>query len=290
MIRVFLCAWLLAFPASTPAQDELSTIMHGRAGTAVVLDFQSGRILDSYHMEQAAKQLSTPGSTIKPFVLRALLDSGKLDAQATFVCPRRLSVKGKRLDCAHPASERVFDAQRALAWSCNGYFADSARRFAPGELERALETSGLTSASGLAEGELAGSVRTAQTLDDRKLLATGTEGIRVTALGLASSYRRLVQAMMAKDAPPSARLIGGAMEDSVGYGMAHEAAVRGLRVAGKTGTAADPGQVQTHGWFVGYAPADAPQVVIIVKLENARGADAAKAAAEILSARFRTSQ
>jgi len=40
-----------------------------------------------------------------------------------------------------------------------------------------------------------------------------------------------------------------------------------VRMAGKSGTAeAPPGE--PHGWFVGYAPADDPQVAVAVVLEH----------------------
>lgn len=38
-------------------------------------------------------------------------------------------------------------------------------------------------------------------------------------------------------------------------------------VAGKTGTAENPGD-SPHAWFVGYAPADDPQIAIAVVVEN----------------------
>jgi cell division protein FtsI/penicillin-binding protein 2 len=50
-----------------------------------------------------------------------------------------------------------------------------------------------------------------------------------------------------------------------------------LPLAGKTGTAQAPGEAALpHAWFVGYAPADDPQISIAVVLENAgQGADIA---------------
>ncbi len=44
--------------------------------------------------------------------------------------------------------------------------------------------------------------------------------------------------------------------------------VRDVEIAGKTGTAQNP-HGQNHGWFISYAPADDPQVVIAVLLEGA---------------------
>jgi cell division protein FtsI/penicillin-binding protein 2 len=57
----------------------------------------------------------------------------------------------------------------------------------------------------------------------------------------------------------------------------------GVPVAGKTGTASAAGGGQTHGWFAGIAPADAPRVVIVVYLPAGHGADAARVAAEVLA-------
>ncbi len=52
------------------------------------------------------------------------------------------------------------------------------------------------------------------------------------------------------------------------YGTAYRA-MQGLpfEVAGKTGTA-ETGETDLHAWFVGYAPADAPEIVIVVMIEH----------------------
>jgi cell division protein FtsI/penicillin-binding protein 2 len=57
------------------------------------------------------------------------------------------------------------------------------------------------------------------------------------------------------------------------------------RVAGKTGTAETPPNPD-HSWFVGYAPADDPQIVVAVIVENAGtgGSAAAPAVCETVAA------
>ena len=51
-------------------------------------------------------------------------------------------------------------------------------------------------------------------------------------------------------------------------GFAFGARIPGVNVAGKTGTAENrPGEAP-HGWFVGFAPAEAPTVVVAVIVEN----------------------
>ncbi len=51
-------------------------------------------------------------------------------------------------------------------------------------------------------------------------------------------------------------------------GTALTARVRGVRVAGKTGTAQNP-HGKDHAWFIGYAPDEHPRIAICVLVENA---------------------
>jgi peptidoglycan glycosyltransferase len=44
--------------------------------------------------------------------------------------------------------------------------------------------------------------------------------------------------------------------------------VPGIATAGKSGTAELDG-APPHSWFVGFAPADAPRIVVVVVVENA---------------------
>jgi cell division protein FtsI/penicillin-binding protein 2 len=83
-----------------------------------------------------------------------------------------------------------------------------------------------------------------------------------------------------------------AMRQAVSWGTAERAAVAGVAVAGKTGTAefgtalAD-GKYESHAWFTGFAPYEDPQVAIVVFLEKGNGAmDAAPVAAQILDYYF----
>ena len=42
-----------------------------------------------------------------------------------------------------------------------------------------------------------------------------------------------------------------------------------VAIAGKTGTAEVGGHLPEHAWFAGFAPADRPQVALVVVLEHA---------------------
>lgn len=69
--------------------------------------------------------------------------------------------------------------------------------------------------------------------------------------------------------------------------------IPGLQLAGKTGTAEyqgprdKNGNLPTHGWFTGFAPADNPQITVTVFVENGSGTlDASPIAARIFRAYF----
>jgi peptidoglycan glycosyltransferase len=65
-----------------------------------------------------------------------------------------------------------------------------------------------------------------------------------------------------------------AMEGVVSEGTGTNAAIEGVRVAGKTGTAETPGnkacgggESENQAWFIGFAPADNPQIAIAASVE-----------------------
>jgi penicillin-binding protein 2 len=65
-------------------------------------------------------------------------------------------------------------------------------------------------------------------------------------------------------------------------GTAGASAIQGLTLAGKTGTAQNTGG-EDHGWFVGFAPADKPKIVVAVLLEfGLHGSRAAHIASAII--------
>ncbi|HEX9085714.1 MAG TPA: penicillin-binding protein 2 [Gemmatimonadaceae bacterium] len=65
-------------------------------------------------------------------------------------------------------------------------------------------------------------------------------------------------------------------------GTAGASAIEGLTLAGKTGTAQNTGG-DDHGWFVGFAPADKPKIVVAVLLEfGLHGSRAAHIASAII--------
>lgn len=64
------------------------------------------------------------------------------------------------------------------------------------------------------------------------------------------------------------KVVQDALRQTVTAGSAHGLADALLPVAGKTGTAQTSPSQPTHAWFAGYAPAQAPEIVVLVMLEH----------------------
>ncbi len=258
--------------------------MAGRNGSAVVLDLASGKLLAAYHPQTAARRLALPGSSIKPFTLLALLESGKVDAHTTLLCKRPLTIGGHRLDCTHPDVQQPFDPATALAYSCNSYFTSVALRLTSAELRNGFLKFGFAEASGLAQDEAAGRVQFAGAQAQLQLQAIGEWGVRVTPLELLRGYQNL--ALLPQKHDPELVPLFAGMEDSTSYGMARLAQPdAAMKIAGKTGTSLADEGTWRHGWFAGYAPADKPEIALVVFLERGNGpTDAATVARAIFGA------
>lgn len=73
-----------------------------------------------------------------------------------------------------------------------------------------------------------------------------------------------------------------ALADVVSRGTAAGARIQGLTIAGKTGTAQVP-PLKDFAWFVGYAPADEPKIVLAIVIEEGlHGSTAARIATKLM--------
>ncbi len=250
----------------------------------MLVEVSSRRLIAAGGSTVAGRSLRPPGSTLKPFVLAALIESGRLKPAEPFRCPGRLRIRGRSFDCVHPALADPLSVATALAYSCNCFVAHMAERFQPGELAREFERVGLSSATGLFGGaglfvgdEAIGRIRPALNPDAQRIQALGEDSVEVTVAGLALAYRLLAL----KINKPSMRAIKEGLEGAVEFGTAQNAGISGVVVAGKTGSA-----LTTSGepvaWFAGFLPSSAPRAVLAVMLPGrSGGSDAAPMARRI---------
>jgi cell division protein FtsI/penicillin-binding protein 2 len=220
---------------------------------------------------EATEWLAAPGSTVKPLSLWALLRMGRVKPDESFPCPRDLRLAGLQMNCSHPRLPFPVTVSRAIAYSCNCATAHFAARFRENELTRFYESFGFKSQTHLlARPERTGDIATGLGGDELKLQALGERGVRITAVELAAAYRRLASLV----SEPQFQPILEGLEGAVRVGTGQAAQVRGITVAGKTGTVqTDPGL--RIAWFAGFAPSRRPEVLVTVLTQGRSGAEAA---------------
>jgi stage II sporulation protein D len=263
----FLLSTLLLLPpvaggSETTAQSALSSALRGTPAVGIVLDVKTGKQLAAVG---ATQTISPPGSILKPLFLARALATDAILPQSQIFCRRDLRIMDGatqyNLACTHPQSNVSFAAQDALAYSCNRYFASLADHISPAQAMAVLNHYGLMG-------------QAPQTQEQKELLVLGVNRITASPAQIAAAYRRLALELDDSRLKP----VRSGLEDSVRFGMAHNAAVADLKIAGKTGT------TNSGGWFAGIARLGNQQNVVVVSLPRGNGGDAARLAQRFLLA------
>jgi stage II sporulation protein D len=255
----------LPLAAETTPQAALSSALRNTPAVGLVVDVRTGRQLAAVKADEVT--LATPGSLLKPLFLASALNHHQVLPQTTVFCRRDLHIIAKDRDwnlaCTHPQTDVAFSAQEALAYSCNRYFAALADRLSPADAASTLAHYGLAQ------------TLPPQTREQKELLVLGVAGLTTSPAQIATAYRKLALEL---DQTPALDAVREGLRDSVRYGMAHNADVPGMEIAGKTGT------VTAGGWFAGFASLKHEAVVIAIYLPQGNGADAARLAQHFFQA------
>ncbi|WP_270239796.1 FtsW/RodA/SpoVE family cell cycle protein [Collinsella tanakaei] len=270
--------------------------------------------------DRATQALYTPGSTFKVITLAAALDTGASSLQETYSAPSSMEIGNADVTNYENANFGTISLRRAFAVSSNVVFGQVANQVGATSLVQYANAFGYGQSLGLdfstavsimpdpslmTEWELAwagagqpvGQGHTAgpQTTPMQNAVmaaAIANGGIAMNPYVVAQTLspegtvikstqpRSLGQAVSSS----TAQQVKEAMLDVVEEGSGGAAAVAGVKVAGKTGTA----ETGTHvnSVFVGFAPYDTPTVAISVMLENydVHGVKATYVASQVLSA------
>jgi cell division protein FtsI/penicillin-binding protein 2 len=259
LLSAVLCLASSAPTLALSVKRALASATSGTQASAIVLDAKTGNILASVGDTRGG----APGSVIKPLLLVYALQHGVVSADTSVYCRRTLKVGDRFLPCTHPPDQTVFTAASALAESCNTWFAEMARRLSGPQLEAALKAT-----------QLPHLTMNDATIEERQLAVLGLRGVIASPLQLAQAYRRLFL-----QAPLPAPVAEG-LRGSVQYGMANSADVPGLNLLGKTGTASNPGEAWTHGWFAGSLPG---RFILVVYVPHGDGGTAASLAGKFFT-------
>ncbi|MEA2125615.1 MAG: penicillin-binding protein [Solirubrobacteraceae bacterium] len=277
----------------------------GRVGGVAVLKPRSGSVLALAGLAVSAPQ--PPGSTFKIITLSGALQHHVTSVSESFPIRQYAVLSGVKL---HNASDESCGGAlpTAFAESCNSVFAPMGAKLGAKRLVATAERFGFNETPNVPAAKPAAIAR-----DLRDDLAVGAAAIGqdrdlATPLAMASvgatianggvrARPRVVREEPVRTRRAVRKGVAAQVRDMmigvVRGGTGTAAALPGVTVAGKTGTAelvptqggaSDP--KNTDAWFVAFAPAEAPQVAVAVMLvgAGAGGAAAAPVAREVLAA------
>lgn len=245
-----------------------------------------------------------PGSVVKPAVAVASLEEEVITEYTPIVCTKSYDYyPGNVVHCM--GLHGGIDMRTAIARSCNYYFADMGRRLGIDTMSLYMEKFGLGESTGIeiseSTGVLAGRDSTSWLPGNTVQAAIGQSDNTFTPMQLATyvatvanngvryrthlvskitSYDRKENVLVNDPEKPeivetvdvsrhTLDVVQSGMRQvcSSGYGTANFVfGTYPIAVAGKTGTAENPGS--DHVLFVGYAPYDNPEVAIAVVIEH----------------------
>ncbi|MBI4750008.1 MAG: hypothetical protein HY774_16095 [Acidobacteria bacterium] len=286
-------AHLISFDTETGEVPEIRQValkaLGERAGTVLVMDPNTGRVLSIVNQEWALRTSFTPASTIKLVTGLAGLTTGAIQPEV-------------KVDL--PTENRQCDFREAMALSSTAYFQKAGEKVGQSRFLDLLGQFGLGETTGInLAGEIPGKILSDPKSAIPRNFFGAAEGMELTPLQMGSLVSTIANggtvytpqlATSTNDFKPIIRrqanlptreleLLKSAMVDVVEVGTASAIRNPRLSIAGKTGTAVKDGL--WTGWFVSYAPAVHPKFAIVVVLQGAdtRGSRAAEVAGQIFT-------
>ena len=255
-----------------------------------------------------------PGSVFKPLVMASAINEGKVEPDTKETFSNMVVIDSHEI---HTAQDKAFGTEtmtQVLENSDNVAMVWVSEKLGNNLMGKYLEDLGFGKATGVDLGnEAAGKVLPPANWRniERATIAFG-QGISVTPLQLAIGYSaianggnvitpRIVDRVIdakGQETPTelktvkqsvfkedTVKKITGMMVSVVERGHGAKAKVAGFKVAGKTGTAQIPNpsggylEDQHIGSFAGFAPADSPKFVMVVKLDRPKNVEFAESSA-----------
>ena len=271
---------------------------------------------DTAYLNRCLQGLYTPGSVFKIVTLASALGNDTGVTGQAFSCAGEWAYEGGHIVCAGNTAHGILNLKDAFKRSCNVTFGKLAYQLGLERLRATAERFGFNENfkfgdfviynsafpeavnsmnglvwAGIGQGEvlvtplhmamIAGTVANGGAMMKPLLIqrVTNTQGA-TTAVARSEVYRQVLDGQ-------TAGIIADFMRQTVESGTATRAAIKGLRVCGKTGSAevSDDKSVDTNAWFVGYLEDENHPYAVAVVLERAGsgGNLAATLAAKALS-------
>ncbi len=246
--------------------------------------------------------LNPPGSVFKLVVTAAALENG-LTPESEFPNPPSFTLPGSTATVSNSGEGSCGGTENAtiataLRLSCNVAFAQIGLAVGEDNIRNIAEEFGFGQSVDVPMSSTAS--RYPDEMDDAQLALSsfGQYDVRATPLQIAMVSAAianggelmrptLLESIIGPDLEPveeyqpevfstpisqqTASTMTGMMVEGVGNGVASNARIGGVDVAGKTGTAENGEDEPYTLWFTGFAPANDPQVAVAVVVENGGG-------------------
>ena len=242
-----------------------------------------------------------PGSTFKTFTTAACLEAGVLNLNDSFYCPGYRIVEDRRIRCHKVGGHGAEDFTKGIQNSCNPVFIDIGLRLGVDKFYDYFAKFGLMGKTGV---DLPGE---AATITHKKEnvglveLATMSFGqsFQITPIQLATTVSSYVnggkrvtphfgvrilnadgktvktftyeeETVLSKETSETMKML---LESVVSEGTGNKAYIEGYEIGGKTATSQTlPRSANKYiSSFIGFAPADDPQVLALVVIHNPKG-------------------
>lgn len=268
---------------------------------------------DTSMYDRATLALYTPGSTFKVLTLASALENGLATLDTTYDSPGRMEIGGADVVSIGERGHGKISLAKAFALSSNTVFGQVADGLGAEKLVATARAFGYGQQLGLDFTTAASVMPNPEEMTEWELAWAGagqpvgqghTPGPQATVMqnalmaatiannGIAMNPY-VVSQILAPDGTVLKTTRGHSLGQSVGSGTAEQvkqamldvvqngtgsaAAIAGVKVAGKTGTA-ETNNANANSTFVGFAPYDTPTVAIAVVIEqNAKGEESAAA-------------
>ncbi|MEH6940550.1 stage V sporulation protein D [Bacillus sp. JJ722] len=248
-----------------------------------------------------------PGSTFKIITLAAALEEKKVNLQhESFYDQGYTKVAGAKLRCWKAGGHGHQSFLEVVQNSCNPGFVELGNRLGKEKLFSYIKNFGFGTRTGIdLAGEATGILFDLKRVGPVEQATTAFgQGVSVTPIQQVAAVSAAVnggtlytpyvakqlidpvsgEVTMRKNAQAKRRVISEetskqvrvALESVVALGSGHKAYIEGYRVGGKTGTAqkVQNGQYIKNNHivsFIGFAPADDPQIVVYIAVDNPKG-------------------
>ncbi|MCL6471488.1 MAG: cell division protein FtsI [Firmicutes bacterium] len=267
---------------------------------------------DGPMLNRATQGKFTPGSSFKIITAAAALENSILTTDTVFDAPANIKIYGGKVTNYEKKGFGKITFADAFARSVNTVFAQVGKSLGGGKLVDAAENFGFGRKTPFDIPAGISHIPRPSDMDELEVawMAVGQGRIQATPLTMALAcsaianngkimrpylvekiqepngnvaFQREPRVWLSPIKPETAQVLRGLMEKVVDEGTGKAAKIPGVRVAGKTGTA-EVGNGEPHAWFVGFAPAEDPQVLVAAVVENGGtgGRTAAPIAREIM--------